>query len=185
MSSSIRAVLDDIADVKAFLHTHNIEWGDLTLEEKHLARLGDLDKLKQRLEARGRLPVRDLQREIDDDIFRQVQADQAPPAGAEEYAAATWYDFDFDAEPQGIPKLATGIDFDEWDGVVPDDAELFWDDGRFAFYRDSDGSVYISESPGYQVTEDEEEHDIRTMIRVLDNIAVVMEEIRTNLVRKL
>ena len=93
-----------------------------------------------------------------------------PPVGAEEYVA--------------FPE----VDWAEWDGVLPPDAELFFDDGDYAFYstKGSDAiGIYVTESPSDPVPTDEEEIDIRTMIAVMDNIATVMEDIRNILVRNL
>lgn len=141
-----------IADTKAFLRAHNIDMGDLTLQEKWLTNSGRLAELKQRLEDRGVLLCPGL-----------MLTPENETAEEEKY-------FDFDTE---------------WDGVLPPDAELFFDDGEFAFYRSTNDHVYITQSQSTESPSDEEEHDIRTMIKVLDNIVVVMEDIRNILVRSL
>lgn len=173
-------------DMRNFLDAHDIAFNELTLQEKHLVRNCALNDLKEVLQRRGRLLCPSLQYHtypetheehaqniadvIDDDIFKTLQAEQAPPVGAEEYVV--------------FPE----VDWAEWDGVLPPDAEIFFDDGEFAFYRTKGSDkigIYVTESQSDPVETDEEETDIRTMIRVLDNMTFVLEEIRTNLVRML
>ena len=142
--------------MRSFLDAHDIAFEELTLQEKHLVRNCALNDLKEVLQRRGRLLCPGLQ--------------AGPPVGAEEYV--------------NLPE----VDWAEWDGVLPPDAELFFDDGDYAFYKtlgsDKVG-IYVTESQSDPVPTDEEEIDIRTMIRVLDNMTFVLEEIRTNLVRML
>ena len=166
-------------DVINFLDAHDIAFNELTLQEKHLVRNCCLEDLKELLQRRGRLLCPGLQLKpdnsniadlIDQGIYEQIMGEQAPPVGAEEYVA--------------FPE----VDCAEWDGVLPPDAEIFFDDGEFAFYttKGSDAiGIYVTESPSDPVPTDEEEIDIRTMIAVMDNIATVMEDIRNILVRNL
>lgn len=158
--------------VEKFLHTHGIAWSELTLQEQHHARLDQLETVKGLLQDRGVQLCPGLQ--------------LAKPAVADEWASEYFQEPWPAEERQGIsiPVEDWDLEFNtDWDGVLPSDAELFFDDGEFAFYRTSPGDIYITESPSDSVTEDEV--DIRTMIRVLDNMTFVLEEIRTNLVRNL
>lgn len=162
-------------DITNFLDAHDIAFNELTLQEKHLVRNCALNDLKEVLQRRGRLLCPSLQLKpdnsnidevIDQDIFEKLS-----------YGPLT---------PENETVVFPEVDWAEWDGVLPPDAEVFFDDGEFAFYRTSGSDtigIYVTESQSDPVEDDEV--DIRTMIRVLDNMTFVLEEIRTNLVRML
>lgn len=153
--------------VDKFLHTHGLYMLDLNLQERYEARRGNLTKLKALLEDRGVLLCPGLQ-----------QKEFARPAIAEEWAQEYFQDPYPLEDAQGIT-----CDQDKEEKGIPCDAELFFDDGEYAFYLQPDAALYITESLSNEVAEEDPiTQMIRKEVKMLDTIAEAVSETRANLI---
>lgn len=160
MSDGIKAMHEAIEDCDHFLERHNIAWKDLTLEEKHARNLGNLTKLKQRLEDRG--------------IQLSPGLKMTPPDEWESH-----YEADIPDEVVDTIKFAQDIQlFTD----LPGDATLFWADEEVGlyFYRDTLGRVFITDEQELSdsVTEEEDRGDKITgddIMRTFEHMARTCE----------
>lgn len=105
------------------------------------------------------------------------------------FYARLWTALETRDKPRDLEKEIDQKIFEEYVSVfkqIPEEAKLMWADDEFAIHFDeADGTVYVTESPSFELPSDEVEEMLRKQIKVIDNMTNVLEEMRAELVRNL